>query len=242
MGYPGWTASRKSQPAPAGQNAAGGIWSNGSLTVETGCLLQGNSVTGGDGGHNSATGQIGSGGNAFGGGIYIAGGTAQISSSSIGTYDPFAGDGVGNMAQGGNGGSASQAVGAGSGYGGGVYVAAGAVTMDHVTLEANTAQSGGLAPPYNSLPSGYGYGGGLFVAGGSVTLTNDSVDHNVAGTFENGGTYAYYAHGYGGGIFIASAATVSLDPFTVSNTTNNTDSSGMPGTTANIDGTYTLLP
>jgi hypothetical protein len=45
---------------------------------------------------------------------------------------------------------------------------------------------------------------------------------------------------YGGGIYIATGATVYLHAFTVANTINNTDESGLNGLTANIDGTYTL--
>ena len=72
------------------------------------------------------------------------------------------------------------------------------------------------------------YGGGLYVAGGTVTLTGDTVESNSTS-------------GDGGGIFIASGATVYLDTCTVAHTTGNTDSSGLNGPTANIDGTYTLI-
>jgi len=44
--------------------------------------------------------------------------------------------------------------------------------------------------------------------------------------------------GYGGGIYIASAASVSLDLFTVAHTKSNTDSTRLNGSTANIDGKY----
>jgi hypothetical protein len=48
------------------------------------------------------------------------------------------------------------------------------------------------------------------------------------------------SQGFGGGIYIVSGATVYLDSFTVTNTINNTDGSGLNGPTANIDGTYLL--
>jgi hypothetical protein len=102
------------------------------------------------------------------------------------------------------------------GYGGGLYVAGGTVTLTSDTVESNQA--------YN----GYGYGGGLYVAGGTVTLTSDTVESNQA------------SNAYGGGLFIGSRATVYLDSFTVANTINNTDKSGLNGPTANIDGTYIL--
>ena len=41
-------------------------------------------------------------------------------------------------------------------------------------------------------------------------------------------------------MYIVPGATVYLDSFTVANTINNTDNSGLNGPTANIDGTYTL--
>lgn len=233
-GVTGVATTRQNQPAPAGQDAAGGgIWSDGSLTVQLQTVIQGNSAIGGNGGYNLATHQQGPGGNAFGGGICIAGGTANLSESSIGIYYPFAGYGIGNTAQGGSGYGNSNA------YGGGIYVGGGTVTLDHVTVEANTAQAGST---YYQTAAGFGYGGGLYVAGGSVTLTNDSVDHNLAGTCEYGGTYYFYVNGYGGGIFIAPAATVYLDSFTVANTIGNTDQSGTDGYSADIDGTYILLP
>jgi hypothetical protein len=46
--------------------------------------------------------------------------------------------------------------------------------------------------------------------------------------------------GAGGGIDIASGTTVYIDSFTVANTINNTDISGLNGRTANIDGMYIL--
>jgi hypothetical protein len=71
-------------------------------------------------------------------------------------------------------------------------------------------------------------GGGIYVYGGTATLTNDQMNSNTATLF-------------GGGLYIASGATVSLDSFTIANIINNTDSSGLNGPTANIDGSYTPL-
>jgi hypothetical protein len=200
--------------------AGGGIWSNRALTLENSTLIQANSATGGDGGTT--------GGNAFGGGIYIAGGTANITDTTFGQGDQ------GNKAQGGFGAHVG-----GSAYGGAVYVAAGTVTMSADTLGlsnpynyyANTAE-GGVGGIYD----GNSYGGALYVAGGSVTLTNDYVQVNRAGRL-------YGSYGYGGGIFIASGATVYLDAFTVANTGDNLVSLGSSWSpTDNIDGTYILLP
>jgi hypothetical protein len=71
-------------------------------------------------------------------------------------------------------------------------------------------------------------GGGIYIASGAtVTLCDDTVQSNTA-------TYL------GSGIYIVSGATVYIDSFTVANSINNTDSSGLNGPTANIDGTYIL--
>ena len=61
-----------------------------------------------------------------------------------------------------------------------------------------------------------------------MTLTNDTVESNTA------------SYGLGGGLYIVSTAIVYLDSFTVANTINNTDDSGLNGRTANIDGRYIL--
>jgi hypothetical protein len=224
--------TNNNKPGGAGSDAAGGgIWSNGSLTVENGCVIAGNSATGGDGGFSYATRQWGPGGNAFGGGIYIAGGTANITNSSIGTYNPV-GYSVGNTAQGGAGAYLnSNGARTASGYGGGIYVAGGTVSMNADSVESNTAQGGNNVPAGtgSTFVNGFGYGGGICVASGSATLTNDTVDHNVAGPNAFGVSY-------GGGIFIASGGTVYLDSFTVANTYSNAGGLG------DINGTYTLLP
>src|SRR5262249_9489189 len=79
VGASGGTVTQGNKTPPAGQDAAGGaIWSTGSLTVENQTVIKGNSATGGAGGYNYTTQQGGPGGSAFGGGIYIAGGTANI--------------------------------------------------------------------------------------------------------------------------------------------------------------------
>jgi hypothetical protein len=54
-----------------------------------------------------------------------------------------------------------------------------------------------------------------------MTLCSDTVESNTAS--------------YGRGILIASGATVDIDSCTVANTINNSDNSGLNGSTANID-------
>jgi hypothetical protein len=182
-------------------DAGGGIWSNGSLTMENSSVIAGNSASAV--GTNSAT-------NAYGGGIYITAGTANITGTTF----------VHNEAQGGtnNGGSG------GSAYGGAIYIAGGTVTLNADIVggtsslnsfqEMNSATGGSVYGYYY----GNGYGGGVYVAGGSVTFTNDVVAYNQVSGVNPNNPYLY-----GGGIYIASGATFYFDSFTVSNTYNNTD-------------------
>jgi hypothetical protein len=216
----------------AGADAAGGgIWSSGALTCENGTVIQNNFAEGGKGGAAGVVdpgGQGGNGGNAFGGGVCIAGGTANLADTTL----------SGNQAVGGNGGVGIPGAyggfigsgNGGSGEGGGVLVAGGSATLSGDTIAHNTA-AGGSGGSLDAS-SGEGLGGGLYVAGGSVTLCNDTVKSNTA-------------YAAGGGIYIASGATVYIDTAAVdtvdpSVVSNNTDGSGTNGSTANIDGSYTL--
>jgi len=81
------------------------------------------------------------------------------------------------------------------GYGGGLCIAGGTVTVTEDTVESNTAD--------------FGSGGGLYVAAGTVTLTNCTVEYNGA-------------TGYGGGLYSQTGATVYINPFTLANIINNT--------------------
>ncbi len=241
----------------SGVARGGAIWSNGSLTLENGTLFEDNEAYG-------SSNEYGPGSNAYGGALYIAGGTANINDTSFTGNVALGGDGSGlpdGTAFGGaiyvadgqvvmsnttiNGNSVNS-IGdnrADVCYGGGLYVAGGTVTLANCTVDSNRAAD---APT--------SYGGGLCIAGGTVTLTNDTVESNTAtyggGLYVAAGTLTLTnctvqsntATTYGGGIDIASAATVSIDPFTVANTVNNADSSGTNGSTANIDGTYILPP
>jgi hypothetical protein len=185
--------------------AGGGIWSNGALTVK-------NSTIDANVASNYFEGP------AFGGGIYIAGGTVSITSSAFG----------GNSAKG------------QTAYGGAVYVAAGTVTMSGDTFgnvnplvgNGNSAVGG-----YASSRAGDGYGGAVYVAGGSVTLTNDYIQGNYVADLLNadGVFYGDYG-GYGGGIYIASGATVYIDSFTLNHTVGNISNPG------DIWGPFHLLP
>jgi hypothetical protein len=188
-----------------GNAAGGGIWSNGSLTLENSCLVQGNSAVAGYGGAS----------NAYGGGICVAGGAANITGTRFGGLFP-------NKAEGGTNNYNL----AGSAYGGAVCVLAGTVTLSGDSLGGPVGSNGAVnqnvavAGVASSNAHGYGYGGGLCVLGGAVTLTNDVVENNTAGWLDNWGGFWEYAHG--GGIYVASGATISIDSYTLTYTFNNT--------------------
>jgi hypothetical protein len=196
-----------------GLGSGGGIWSDGSLTVQNSTIVG-----------NVASNDYG--GPAFGGGIYIAGGTVSITGTAFGYPYGYGGNTVEGQ----------------TAYGGAVYVAAGTVSMSGDTFgdvtpfsyyPGNSAQGGS-----GSATAGDGYGGALYLAGGSVTLTNDSIQGNYVADLDipDGGVFGDYG-GYGGGIYIASGATVYIDSFTVANTNNNLSNYPM-----DIYGPYQLLP
>ncbi len=148
------------------QGQSGAIWSSGSLTLENGTLFENNTAIGGQG-----TGVSGSPcfcgslpGNAYGGAVYIAGGTANISDTTF----------EGNIAEGG----ISSAGPGGAAYGGALYVAGGRVAITTTSINGNQFSSDG----------GSSDGAGLYVAGGTVTLTNDTVESNSASS-AGGGIY-----------------------------------------------------
>jgi hypothetical protein len=163
--------------------AGGGIWSDGSLTVAHSTFERNSAVSGG---------LLSSpGGNAYGGAIDVAGGTADITLSGFGQ----------NMAQS----THAQA------YGGALYVGGGTVTMDsdyvgQVVFGAVGPGQGNRAYSWNGA-----FGGGLYVASGNVDLDQDKFVYN--GAFGSNVAYGPTAP-QGGGIYIASGANVSLDNFT----------------------------
>jgi hypothetical protein len=207
-----------------GQSAAGGgVWSNGSLTVENSSVFANNSAQGSNQNYTGSQ----NGGSAYGGGICIAGGTANVTNTFFGAFirggSGYAGL-QGNSAFGGTGGAGTRN---GSAYGGAVYVASGTVTMNADTIgnppfDPVTGAYTGAKANFASGPGGVfgrGYGGGAYMAGGTVTLANDKIIYNTA-----------YI---GGGVDIASGAKVYLDSFTKTNTYLNAG--------INIYGTYTLF-
>jgi predicted outer membrane repeat protein len=229
-----------------GAYLGGGVYSDyGSVTtLEGGTIVQKNGASG-----------VGNSSLGSGGGLYSVG-TLTVTNTTLNNNRGYYGGGLAI-----NGGTASLSndtidSNTAEAWGGGLFVNASTgpatVTLSYDTVESNTAvQSKGS--------EWLGCGGGLCVYHGGVcnlTLANDTVESNKAGQYGGGIYIASYASttvtmqgdtvesntttGYGGGIYIASAATVYLDSFTVANTINNTDKSGLNGLTANIDGTYIL--
>jgi hypothetical protein len=154
--------------------AGGGVYSEGNLIIE-GSTIQGNSALGSrgrDGDYYFFFGgwivQPGSpGGSAFGGGVYIGGGTLSISNSSI----------KGNTARGGDGGDGvsvkadgvllrSAGGDGGDAFGGGLYAAGGTITLLNTQISQNSATGGqggnGGAKSPSGAP-GQGTGGGLYI-------------------------------------------------------------------------------
>src|SRR5262245_12598804 len=96
-----------------------------------------------------------------------------------------------------------------AGGGGGITMAGGTVTLDHVTVSGNTADGGS---------GGDGLGGGLYVAGGTLTLDQCTVSGNYAygGTGLSDFYYGYHGgNGSGGGLYVAGGA-VHVNQSTVS--------------------------
>jgi hypothetical protein len=227
---------------------AGGVYASGPLTI-TGGKIQNNQAIGhtasrdwedysalyeGNGyvtyGHETVS------FDAAGGGLFVAGGTATLSGVAItgntaraaagGYYSdrqtyystmPTAGPNESLWAGGLNG---------ASGYGGGVYVAGGTITLSGVTLSANSAlggDGGSYRSKYPGGNGGTGYGGGLYAAAGTVTLLSSTVIGNTAagGLAGRGRPNGKPGTGVGGGLSIAPAAVVYLDAYTVAHTTTN---------------------
>jgi hypothetical protein len=181
----------------------GGIWSSGALTLES-TTIQNNLALGLDGADYPAN-VGGSGGSAYGGGVYVAGGTALLDGVTL----------SGNTAQGGNGGNGGVyqvsngrggffyfplAGGSGGwGDGGGLFAAAGTVTLLDTSVTSNTAkrgtggQGGSLGSHHGPDGSpGAGLGGGLYVAADDlVHLDGFTVAHFKRNHASDGGPDIY---------------------------------------------------
>jgi hypothetical protein len=165
---------------PTFSAAGGGIYFSGSLTVQS-STIQNNSAIGGN---SESLG--GSGASAFGGGLYVAGGTANLSGVVLNS----------NTAQGGNGANGGKEYtdsgktyqlgpgNGGNGLGGGLYEAAGTVTLLSTTVQNNKATRGLRGG--GGAGDGLGEGGGLYIANAASArldlFTLADVLYNTAST------------------------------------------------------------
>lgn len=242
--------------------AGGGIYSNGALIVES-ATIRNNYASGGRGLHawEHPLGHHGqSGGNGYGGGLYVAGGTASLTNVTLSSNTAQGGDG-GNANFGGDSSSGGWG---GAGRGGGLYAAAGStLNLRSTNVTGNFARGGaggwggdggnggrGVDPtsPGDGGNGGDGLGGGLYAAVGStVTLRSTSVTDNTAqggagGPRGTGGKPAAKdgkaGRSLGGGLYIETSASVCLDDFTIQHVLGNKASTR----NANIYGKYTICP
>jgi uncharacterized repeat protein (TIGR01451 family) len=207
-----------------GEGQGGGIFVNGTLTLND-SNVSGNGNAGGSGGgifvngaltvdnstisNNDASGSVG-------GGIANLSGTLTVNNSTISGNTASAGGGiysvgvlsVSNSTVSGN----TAFDGFGNGYGGGIVDGAGTATVTNSTISSNTA-GGALAD-----------GGGI-IDFGSLTATNDTITGNGAS-----GTIS----GFGGGV-VTSGSTTILANTIVAGQTAGGDCSGLA-----IDGGYNL--
>jgi hypothetical protein len=168
----------------------GGVYSGGVLDVAD-SAIQNNQALGPDGPLLSLPWP---GGPAAGGGLYVAGGTAALSNTTLSS----------NLARGGNGANAPTphkgtgfpppAVGGkgGDALGGGLYAAAGTVTLRDCTVTRNAATGGTGGTSAGNLPraaNGTGQGGGIYIAPAAAvgldSFTQLNTRSNTASTSNN---------------------------------------------------------
>jgi hypothetical protein len=162
---------------PGGTASGGAIFSGGELTMDH-CLIKNNKAVGGTGAKGAVLvfdGPLavpgGPGGDGLGGGVFVEGGNATISTTTINS----------NIARGGKGGrgvndnsdnsNPTHGGDGGDGLGGGLYAAGGVIALHHVAAKKNDAigGNGGAGGVEDGLPEpdgnpGEGLGGGLFFA------------------------------------------------------------------------------
>jgi CSLREA domain-containing protein len=158
-------------------------------------------------------------GNAAGGGIFTSG-NLELDNVLL-DHNTAAGRAGSFMFPSGNG------FDGGAGQGGGLYVAAGIVTLNKSTLSNNSAQGGRggdgdiVFGPVGAFggSGGVGQGGSVFIAGGNVTLNDSTLATSLAqgGNGGNAGTIDYFGNrftstggnggnGQGGVIYIATGS------------------------------------
>jgi hypothetical protein len=212
-------------------NAHGGaVYNQGDLHLDTATIQNNTARSGAVGGH------------AYGGGIFSDGSGVALTITGCTIRN--------NLAVGGRGRDASvnilgQTTPGGSGGGadgGGLLAESGSVAISNSTFSGNAAQGGDggsrLTGSVHAVggAGGTAFGAGLAVSGCTVTIHNCSLTANVTQGGKGIGTTD--GQGIGGGMYLYADATVSLDAFTVSNTTNNKASTSGN----NIFGSYTVIP
>ncbi len=193
--------------------SGGAIYSSGSLTLDAGTIVRDNQAIGLPAwGYPFRVGQP-----AYGGGVYVAAGTATLTDVTLSSNSAWGGPGRYFVWVSYPHYSIFVYTVAGSAYGGGVYVAGGTATLTHVTLSANSAVGG------SGAIGGHGKGGGLYVAGGAVALNSATLSANSAKGGVGGYSYGppkpplvlHGGMGAGGGMYVA-AGTVGVDTTTFS--------------------------
>jgi hypothetical protein len=171
----------------AGAAASGGaIFSQGLLEL-TGVTVQKNQAVGSRG--TNAFYYVSRGGDvvgfagtvgaaAFGGGIYIAGGTALLTDVTLSSNTAQGGDGgdglfvhVSKNSRIDGGGKIPSGNG-GAGLGGGLYAAGGMVTLANTSVLSNKAQGGAAGQGIGGV-AGQGYGGGLYIEADTAAFLDD---------------------------------------------------------------------
>lgn len=195
------------------------------------------------------------GGNAEGGGIWSSSAVTlqDLTLSQNGTTTTIhtllqsneAAGGTGGSGRGGSGGAG------GSGLGGGLYQAAGSVTVSNATLAGNYAVGGNGAniSHHSGIiyagEGGAGSGGGLYVAGGTLDMSSGNVESNEALGGNGGGGSDFTSRngvggtGSGGGVYVAGGTVNLAKVGLLSNTAeggNGGDSEPTPGATGGASG------
>jgi hypothetical protein len=165
----------------------GGVYVGGGTANLTGVTLSKNVAAGGRGGDGDLNPPDlvgiwppesigGNGGWAFGGGLFVNGGTVNLSGSTVSGNQAFGG-------QGGNGTSWQTASG-GEAYGAGIYIGGGTVSLSSDTVQSNAAQGGF---DYWGVAQAGGYGGGLYIQYlATVSLDSFTVAHIINNTADFG--------------------------------------------------------
>jgi CSLREA domain-containing protein len=174
--------------ATNGQEAqGGGILNMGTLSIVD-SVVSGNVAQGGAGAYGLV---VGSGGPAFGGGIYNAGGgTTTIADSKV----------TNNKAIGGSGSDNGFAGSSGSvGQGGGIYSDGAEVHVTGGTFFGNSAVGGeGTSGDEDAGTGGDANGGALWVSAGDMTLSGVEINNNAARAGDGGDVLAHYVSQPGG--------------------------------------------